>query len=242
MAAEVFAMARAHGSTTRRPPEGEAPLGRTVAAAVIAALRERILHGDFGEGEQLRQDAIAEEFGVSRIPVREALRQLEAEGLVTLYAHRGAVVTQLSPSEIGELFELRALLECDMLRRAIPHIDDLVIARASAVLEEFEAAFAAGNVRAWGTLNWEFHSTLYKPAERSRSLSIDRILHNNTDRYSRMQLLFTEWTDRANREHRAILDLCRKRRNEEAVEALRSHILSAGRSLVEYLEQERRGR
>jgi len=75
---------------------------QTVAAATTRALREKILSGEIGEGEQLRQDALAAEYGVSRIPLREALRQLEAEGLVSFYPHRGAVVSTLSLAEIEE--------------------------------------------------------------------------------------------------------------------------------------------
>src|SRR4051794_15630849 len=100
-----------------------APIQRqTIASMTVEALRERILRGDYPEGEPLRQDALADELGVSRIPVREALRQLEAEGLVTFNPHRGAVVSTLSLDEIEELFQLRADIECDLLRRAIPNM------------------------------------------------------------------------------------------------------------------------
>src|SRR5437660_12006142 len=84
---------------------------QTIASMTVEALRGRILRGDYPEGEPLRQDALADELGVSRIPVREALRQLEAEGLVTFSPHRGAVVSSLSLEEIEELFELRADIE-----------------------------------------------------------------------------------------------------------------------------------
>ena len=84
---------------------------RTIAAAVADSLRHRILDGDFKAGFPLRQDALAGEFGVSRIPIREALMQLEAEGLVKIHPHRGAIVSELSTDEVQELFELRALLE-----------------------------------------------------------------------------------------------------------------------------------
>src|SRR5690242_21954343 len=83
----------------------------SLSSAVAEKLREKIVQGDIQEGEQLRQDAIAQEFAVSRIPVREALRQLEAEGLITIVPHRGAVVSLLSCDEIEELFEIRAILE-----------------------------------------------------------------------------------------------------------------------------------
>src|SRR3954464_3473882 len=102
---------------------GVVPIQRqTIASMTITALRERILRGDYPEGEPLRQDAIADELGVSRIPVREALRQLEAEGLVTFSPHRGAVVSSLSLDEIDELFDLRAQIECDLLAHAVPRM------------------------------------------------------------------------------------------------------------------------
>src|SRR5262245_28054724 len=129
--------------STARP--GVVPIQRqTIASMTITALRERILRGDYPEGEPLRQDAIADELGVSRIPVREALRQLEAEGLVTFSPHRGAVVSSLSLEEIDELFELRADIECDLLRRAIPRMTEEQLERATDVLDEFQEALEAG--------------------------------------------------------------------------------------------------
>ena len=108
------------------PAEGEAPavrkgLGhRTIAAAAADELRRRILDGSYPGGRPLRQDALAEEFRISRIPVREALLQLEAEGLVRILPHRGAIVSELSIEEIEDIFELRALLEPRLLRRPVP--------------------------------------------------------------------------------------------------------------------------
>src|SRR5215208_5109877 len=137
---------------------------QTIASMTVVALRERILRGDYPEGEPLRQDALADELGVSRIPVREALRQLESEGLVVFNPHRGAVVSSLSLDEIAELFELRAEIECDLVRRAIPLITEQQLERATEVLDEFEAALAAGEASRWGQLNWHFHAALYAPA------------------------------------------------------------------------------
>src|SRR5437868_3185775 len=116
----------------------------------LEALRERILRGHYPEGEPLRQDALASELGVSRIPVREALRQLEAEGLVTFAPHRGAVVSSLSIDEITELFELRAEVEGELLRRAIPKMTAADHAQVSDILDDYERALARGDVAVWG--------------------------------------------------------------------------------------------
>src|SRR5271169_5504246 len=107
---------------------------QSLAAAVVERLRDKILHGELREGEQLRQDANAAEFQISRIPVREALSHLAAEGLITIVANRGAVVSALSPDEIMQLFETRAVLECYMLRHAIPNMQEEDFQKAEDIL------------------------------------------------------------------------------------------------------------
>src|SRR6187551_998389 len=132
--------------TVPGPRRLAAPLQRqTVASMTVEALRERILRGDYPEGEPLRQDTLADELGVSRIPVREALRQLEAEGLVTVTPHRGAIVTTLSAAELEEVFALRAEVESALLRAAIPRLDPDRLALAAELLERQERALAAGD-------------------------------------------------------------------------------------------------
>ena len=95
---------------------------RSTPDLIADALREAIVRGIFQEGQSLRQDEIATQFGVSRIPVREALRQLEAEGLVTLHLNRGAMVSALSPAEAQEIFEIRSALEVKAIQLAIPKL------------------------------------------------------------------------------------------------------------------------
>jgi DNA-binding GntR family transcriptional regulator len=112
---------------TRFNPRYNSHLGihrQSLPSAIADRLRDKILRGHFRAGEQLRQQAIAAEFEVSRIPVREAFRQLEAEGLITINDHRGAVVSALSPDEIQELFDIRAALECAALRQAVPRLTE----------------------------------------------------------------------------------------------------------------------
>ncbi|HBF47370.1 MAG TPA: GntR family transcriptional regulator, partial [Shewanella frigidimarina] len=114
---------------------------KTRTQLVVEALRERILSGHIQGGEPLRQSAIAEQLNVSRIPVREALVQLEAEGLINFEPHKGATATLLSVEQVTELFELRAMIESDLLAKAIPNLSDNDIAEAEAVLVKLELAF-----------------------------------------------------------------------------------------------------
>ena len=212
---------------------------QTIASQTVEAVRERILRGDYPDGEPLRQDALAEELGVSRIPVREALRQLEAEGLVTFHPHRGAVVASLSLDEIEELFELRADIECDLLRRAIPQMKPVQLDRATEVLDEFESALAAGESSRWGALNWHFHAALYAPANRKFTMGLLHKLHQHSDRYFRMQVLLARGGLRASTEHRAIAVAVAQGDVDGAARLMRAHILGAGRSLLELLPEQR---
>ena len=212
---------------------------QTLTGMTVDAIRERILRGHYPEGEPLRQDAIGAELGVSRIPVREALRQLEAEGLVTFNPHRGAVVSSLSLKQIRELFELRAEIEGDLIRRAVPHMTAEDHARAADILDAYDVALHNGQVPVWGALNWQFHSTLYAPADRGLTMSIVHKLHQHSDRYLRMQLALTHGETRARHEHRAIAAAARKGDAVRAQRLLREHIIGAGRALVSFLEHER---
>ena len=97
---------------------------QSLTSAVADKIRDQIIRGEIQEGAQLRQDAIANQYHVSRIPVREALRQLDAEGLIAIVPNRGAIVPALSPDDIEELFSIRALLEPEVLKLSIPRLTE----------------------------------------------------------------------------------------------------------------------
>ena len=206
-----------------------------MAAATAEALRQRILDGDFPAGHQLRQDALAEEFGVSRIPIREALVQLEAEGLVRIVPHRGAVVSELSVEEIEELFELRALIEPRLLSRSASHLTDEDFAALDRILAEYSAELRARHVARWGELNTEFHARLYSHAARPRSQALVQRFLVECDRHTRLQLSLAGGMERAESEHAELVRLCRAGRKAEACALLRRHILNVGQSLVAFL-------
>jgi DNA-binding GntR family transcriptional regulator len=227
---------REPGAEGRR---GAAVVRRTVTELAVEALRQRILHGELREGTPLRQDALAAQLGMSRIPVREALRQLEAEGLVTFSPHCGAIVSTLSLGDVGELFDLRAMIEADLLRRAAPRLELADVRRAKEILEAYEIALAEGRVAEWGELNWRFHATLLEPAARPLTMGVLRNLHDQSDRYMRMQLSLTHGETRANDEHRAILAAVASGDAARASQLLSAHILGAGAALLEFLRVER---
>lgn len=213
---------------------------QSLSAVVIERLREKILSGELREGEQLRQDVIAGEFQISRIPVREALSHLAAEGLIRIIANRGAIVSALSPEEIGELFETRAVLECYMLRQAIPNLAEEHFKRAEEILRQFEASLEdESETKSWGHWNWLFHSTLYAPANRPVMMAFLKTLNHNCDRYTRLHLVFTRKLHLAGQAHEKLLEACRTRDPQVASEALWSHIMDAGRYLKEFIARRR---
>ena len=213
---------------------------QSLPSAVADKLRDQIIRGEIPEGAQLRQDAIATQYQVSRIPVREALRQLDAEGLIAIVPNRGAIVPALSPDDIGELFSIRALLEPEVLKLSIPHLTEEDFAEAGAVLEQFVKELKTQErVSTWGRLNWQFHSILYSRANQPRFMAVIRNVNNSGERYTRLQLFLTHGVKRANEEHRQILELCRERKIAAACDLMREHIRHAGDSLKEVLEQRR---
>lgn len=212
---------------------------QSLPETLAESIRERILNGEFKEGDQLVQESLAEEYEVSRMPVREALRQLESSGLVELKTHKGAVVTSIPLDQIAELFDLRATLECSLLEHAIPAMDDQSLAASRDVLNLLEAAYHAKDVSAWGALNWEFHRSLYLPANRIQTLTIVQGVNLQTDRYIRLHLLLTGLIERAEEEHEEILDLCQSGDVDKAVAILHEHIVGTKETLLQAIEEHR---
>jgi len=220
-------------------PESAIPR-QSLPSAVADKLRDRIIRGEIAEGTQLRQDAIATQYQVSRVPVREALRQLDAEGLINIVPNRGAVVPALSPDDIEELFSIRSLLEPEVLKRSIPHLTEEDFSQAEAILKTFVNELRRDDhVSSWGRLNWQFHSTLYSKANQPRFMVTIRNINNSGERYTRLQLYLTHGIKRANEEHRRLLELCRERDVASACKLLREHIEYARQSLKQVLHERR---
>jgi DNA-binding GntR family transcriptional regulator len=213
---------------------------QSLTSAVADRLREQIIRGEIPEGAQLRQNVIAGQYRVSRIPVREALRQLDAEGLITIVPNRGAIVPKLSPNDIEELFAIRALLEPEVLKTSIPNLTHSQFDQAEAMLLKFEDDLQReDHIGNWGRLNWQFHSMLYSGANQPHFMSIIRNVNHNGERYTRLQLYLTHGIERANEEHHRILELCRERNVAAACDLLRQHIQYAGQSLKQVIQQSR---
>ena len=208
---------------THRPPH---PPRETIANRIATALSERIIAGTIRPDTRLRQDHIAEEFGASHVPVREAFRQLEAQGLAISEPRRGFRVTSFDVAELREVAEMRAALESLALRHAAAHLTpDLLAAAGKAT----SAAESAGNVRDWEEANRAFHRMLLAPCGMPRLMASIDDLHAASARF-----LFaawrSDWEARTDHDHRAILSALRQGRTDLACQVLARHVGWIGRT------------
>jgi DNA-binding GntR family transcriptional regulator len=187
---------------------------RTTQELVFEFLRDAILTGRLRGGAHLVQDKIAAELNVSRVPVREALLQLESEGLVRMEAHRGASVVWLSPEEVEEIFDIRAVLITAAIRRVVPRLTDEQITRLQRIAERQERET---NMPARARLNHAFYATLFESLERPRLQALMDKLEREVERYL-MPL------DRPHLGHRELVEACQRRDADQAAELVRQHL------------------
>ncbi|MGH7628008.1 MAG: GntR family transcriptional regulator [Gemmatimonadales bacterium] len=204
---------------------------------VAAVLREAISTGVLRANQPLPQDEIASRLRVSHIPVREALRQLQSEGLVTYQPNRGAAVSALTPAEIREIYDIRVMLECAAVRRATPRLGSAEFERARAILAEAERARDGA---AWGALDVEFHQLVYHLDDRPRLGEMIAGLLRRVDRYWLSHGLMLTHRREFEREHRELLAALEGRDADGAAALLERHLTGAAEHLAVELEAEAR--
>ncbi|MEV0199481.1 GntR family transcriptional regulator [Nonomuraea sp. NPDC050691] len=199
----------------RRPP--------TAQQFVLGELRRAITTGRLRPGDPIRQEALAEELDVSRVPLREALKTLQGEGLVTYQAHRGYFVERLSLDDLREVYLIREILEAEAVRRAAGRFTDEALREAERAQAEVEEAAAAGDVLAMAAANRRFHMTIFEASGLPRMVRMIRTLWDSTDAYRSVYYGEPANRERVIEEHRAALDLLRRRDAEGTVRALAAH-------------------
>src|ERR1700691_5129459 len=207
--------------------------GRQSSPEVIAeSLRQAIIQGQLGPGESLRQENLAQHFCVSRIPVREALRQLESERWIIFHPNRGARVSSLSAAEVREIYEIRAALEVTALRLAAPHHTPQSLKHAGAILR---ASQSERDRSLYVQRNREFHLALYAPAGRPRLIAMIASLHSQGERYLRLKLEMPPYKRRSDDEHQQIIEALRGGEIERAVQILEPHLRQTGEMLATHV-------
>jgi DNA-binding GntR family transcriptional regulator len=196
---------------------------RITADYIAAALRDAIYRGDLADEAILNQAAIASHFGVSRVPVREAMRELQAEGLIETRAHRLAVVRGLDLDRLVEIYDLRALLEGFLIERAVPQIEAKRLRDLRALEKQMREEQEHSR---WLGLNAQFHQMLYEPSGAKTTMELAEQLRSRAERYVRL------WSGgtglhrprEAGREHAEILKLVAAGDAVGARQAIERHI------------------
>lgn len=207
---------------------------RNTPDLIAEVLREAVGRGLLQPGQALSQAELAAEFGVSPIPVREALRRLEADGLVALRHNRGAFVTELTGDDIRELYEIRLPLELQALRLAIPRLTKAELDHAGTILGRLDGI---DDGAAWTVLDRDFHLALYRACGRTRLLELVRRLRTNTELYHSALTSVAQIYPTCQEAHRAILTACAAGRADAALLALEAHLQEAGECLARAVER-----
>ncbi|EWG10290.1 GntR family transcriptional regulator [Cytobacillus firmus] len=205
----------------------------TLHLKVCNVIREAIIRGDFKPGERLKQSDLAEKMGVSRMPVREAFRKLESEGLIKLEPHKGAVVKSISIKDIEEIYALRSELEKMAVYQSVDLLTDEDINQLSSLVAEMEKADDADTFVQY---NIDFHRLLVKRCNWERLNSFIGTLWNGLPQQT--PHLLTGQIETSNTEHRKILEAVVKKDKETAANIVSEHIYRTGESLIESLKKE----
>ena len=204
-------------------------IAQTTSSAVTRLLRQALDQGRWASGAALRQEEIAAELGVSRVPVREALFQLQAEGLLRMVPNKGMYVRTVSAGDLRELFRLRNLIEADVLAEAVPLHTAATLNR----VETIQAALdKAASVADWIAGDREFHEALYAPAQRGESMDIVRRLRFQVDRYYFARLKPGTRAQGWHEEHHALIRAVRRRDAKAALKVLQAHLAQTERSAL----------
>jgi DNA-binding GntR family transcriptional regulator len=199
---------------------------------VTSELRSQILQGDIAAGSKLSQQSVAERFGVSRIPVRDALAVLAGEGLVQPTSNASAVVTGMSVAELQELYELREAIEPLATQLAVPNVgraDHLTMRAQLQIMEEH------ADTRTWLAANADFHAAVYRHANRPRMIELVERLRRLTDRYLYVHLDVIGQTDHLTSEHESILAAVEGGDTGLAAQLTREHLATSHDFILTYL-------
>ncbi|WP_077000444.1 GntR family transcriptional regulator [Variovorax sp. KK3] len=207
------------------PSAGEVVLS---ADAVTDTLRDMILSGMLGIGVQLKQEALAKRFGVSRIPIREALNRLQAEGLIDHTPHQGSIVASRSIPELIEILDIRIGLETRALSLAIPRMKTGDHKKAREIIARYDGSESPVE---WSELNLEFHLCLYAPCGRPKLLKMIEEIVRGIGVHLRAQQSYKSGRKTPQAEHREILKACIAKDVAGAVTLLETHIEHTQRAL-----------
>jgi DNA-binding GntR family transcriptional regulator len=208
---------------------------RTLAAQVQERIREAILKQLLRPAEHIDQNKLADDLQVSMATVREALKGLEAEGLVNIQPRRGAFVVEVSIADMDELYFTRQLIEGEAIYHAVPLMTNADFASLEKMIAAMRQATDADNVNSYIALNRDFHLCIYNAVGNKHLIQVIRTLWDHSELYRYRYMFVTRDHERIHLEHQGILDACRQRDQALARERARQHIHLTQRELDEQL-------
>ncbi|MGF1471150.1 MAG: GntR family transcriptional regulator [Rubrobacteraceae bacterium] len=212
----------------------------TSQEAVLREIRQAIMSRQLKPGERVRQWDLAKRLNVSSVPIREALKTLEAEGQVTYEPHRGYTVVRLSIEDVEEIYLMRRVLETEGTTQAVPKVDVDLVQHLERLVGQMDEFANAGDVLDYTEANRRFHLLLFERAELPRLYRLIEILWQNTEAY-RGLIFDSIWYEHAQEDHRELLDACREKDVFRALavqDRHRSKALSKITSLLKEIETE----
>lgn len=201
---------------------------------VSLRIKEDILNNQLPRGVPIRQATLSDRYGVSRIPIRDALQSLKSDGWLVMHGKAGVMIPDLNWQEAEDLYLMRAELECLLFDMAFDHIGNTEINEAKKALEELDKENLTLVVK--GELNWLFHNALYKAANRPTLHRVVESLNKQAVRYLGFQYGPLGYRDTSQLQHEQLLSLIDIQDKKAALIYLRQHIVTAGRLLTEYLK------
>lgn len=215
------------------------PAGSTAEEEAYRHIQQALRFGRYRAGERLIPEDIATEIGMSRMPVREALRRLATEGLVLLRPNRSCIVAGLTLDDVFEIFEMRAVLEGLAVRLAMPHVNADVIAELEVLLDRMERAGKSGGSD-WVVRHQEFHSYICDLSGRPKLIRQIAALHVIIEPYMRIWFDYVEKPVSAREEHQAVIDALRTGNVKRAEAVIEDHVLSTAPMLADYASPNQR--
>jgi DNA-binding GntR family transcriptional regulator len=197
---------------------------KTSSDQAVILLRQAIISGDFKPGEKLREIEISEAIGISRSPIREAFRMLEAEGLVEIAPNKGATVTKLNEKDIREIYELRILIEIHGLRKAMENITQENISELHGILGLMESRIKSEDYMGYLETSHEFHEFYMKNSQNERLYNLFQVLRNNILAIQIFTHSFHKISDVSLEEHRRIFQAIKEKNFEKAKNYLKRHL------------------
>ncbi len=212
--------------------EGYQPLRDMVFDVLMSA----IMQGQLSPGERLLEVQLADEMGVSRTPVREAIRRLELEGFVVMVPRKGAYVAGLSINDVEEVYEIRTVLETLAVRLAAQRMQPADYAQLDELSEKMRATWQEGNVDNWVSLDASFHELLYKFSRNERLVAMMNNIMEQLSRYRIISLANVEVRHNSLSEHQELIEALKRHDSEAAATAVAMHIENTKQSLINMLK------